>query len=100
MSSGGFWPGDPGREPAFYAYAYPAPNGFEAASVSPVAARWDAGLGEFILPYAAVRAEDEPGAALCAFLESTYQAAADLAAWDREVLECPRGTPRHPRWVG
>ena len=72
----------------------------KAAPVSPVAAHWDAGLGEFILPYAAVRAEDDPDAALCAFLETTYQAAADLAAWDREALECPRGTPRHPRWVG
>lgn len=100
VSSAGFWPGDPGREPAFYAYAYPAPKGFEAAPVSPVAAHWDAGLGEFILPYAAVRAEDDPDAALCAFLETTYQAAADLAAWDREALECPRGAPRHPRWVG
>ncbi|MNQ73606.1 hypothetical protein D3C85_883430 [compost metagenome] len=100
VSSAGFWPGDPGREPAFYAYAYPAPAGFEAARVSPVAAHWDAGLGEFVLPYAAVRAEDDPDAALCAFLETTYQAAADLAAWDRAALECPRGTPRHPRWVG
>ena len=84
----------------YFPYAYPAPAGFEAAPVSPVAAHWDAGLGEFILPYAAVRAEDEPDAALCAFLETTYQAAADLAAWDREALECPRGAPRQPRWVG
>lgn len=100
VSSAGFWPGDPGRDPSFYAYAYPAPAGFEAAAVSPAAAHWDAALGEFVLPYAAVRAADDPDAALCAFLESTYQAAADLAAWDREALECPRGTPRHPRWVG
>ncbi|MNS62783.1 hypothetical protein D3C72_958570 [compost metagenome] len=100
VSSAGFWPGDPGREPAFYAYAYPAPAGFEAARVSPVAAHWDAGLGEFVLPYAAVRAEDDPDAALCAFLETTYEAAADLAAWDRAALECPQGQPRHPRWVG
>lgn len=100
VSSAGFWPGDPGREPSFYAYAYPAPAGFEAAAVSPAAAHWDAALGEFVLPYAAVRAADDPDAALCAFLETTYQAAADLADWDREALECPRGTPRHPRWVG
>ena len=100
VASAGFWPGDPGREPAFYAYAYPAPAGFEAATVAPAAAHWDAALGEFVLPYAAVRAEADPDAALCAFLESAYEAAADLAAWDRAALECPRGTPRHPRWVG
>ncbi|MGH7028525.1 DUF5996 family protein [Brevundimonas sp.] len=100
VSSAGFWPGDPGREPSFYAYAYPAPAGFETAPVSPAAAHWDVGLGEFVLPYEAVRAEDDPDAALCAFLQSTYEAAADLAAWDRAVLECPQGRPRHPRWVG
>ncbi len=100
VSSAGFWPGDPGREPAFYAYAYPAPAGVEAAPVSPAAARWDAGLGEFLLPYETVRAAVDPDAALCAFLQSTYEAAADLAAWDRTALECPQGQPRHPRRVG
>lgn len=100
VASAGFWPGDPGRDPAFYAYAYPAPPGFDAAPVSPAAAHWDAGLGEFILPYAAVRAEDDPDAALCAFLQSTYEAAADLGGWDRAALDCPQGLPRHPRRVG
>jgi len=99
VASAGFWPGDPGREPAFYAYAYPSPAGFEAAAVAPPA-RWDAGLGEFILPYAAVRAEDDPDAALCAFLQSTYEAAADLGEWDRALLDCPQGLPRRPRQVG
>ena len=100
VSSAGFWPGDPGREPSFYAYAYPAPAGFEAAAVSPAAAHWDAALGEFVLPYAAVRAADDPDAALCAFLQSTYEAAADLGGWDRAALDCPQGLPRHPRRVG
>lgn len=64
LASAGFWPGDRGREPAFYAYAYPAPPGFDAATVEPAEARWDAALGEFILPYAAVRIAADPDAAL------------------------------------
>ncbi|WP_349679247.1 DUF5996 family protein [Brevundimonas sp. UBA4553] len=98
VSSAGFWPGDPGREPTFYAYAYPAPPGFEAAAVAPPA-RWDAGLGEFLLPYEAVRAADDPDAVLSAFLEATYAAAADLGGWDRAALECEAGRPRIPRRV-
>jgi hypothetical protein len=98
VSSAGFWPGDPGREPAFYAYAYPAPTGFEAAVIPPPG-RWDAGLGEFLLPYEAVRAADDPDAVLTAFLEATYAAAADLGGWDRAALECEAGRPRHPRRV-
>ncbi|MGO4411017.1 MULTISPECIES: DUF5996 family protein [unclassified Brevundimonas] len=100
VSSAGFWPGDPGRGPCFYAYAYPAPPGFDAAAVQPAAARWDAGLGEFLLPYEAVRTAADPDAVLSAFLESTYEAAADLGGWDRAGLECAEGRPRHPRWVG
>lgn len=99
VSSAGFWPGDPGRGPCFYAYVYPAPPGFEAAAVSPPA-RWDAGLGEFLLPYEAVRTAADPDAVLSAFLETTYEAAADLGGWDRAALECEEGRPRHPRWVG
>jgi hypothetical protein len=87
VSSCGFWPGGPGFEPLFYAYAYPEPAGFPGAAVRPAAARWDAGLGEFVLPYAEVRAAADPEAALLDFLQSTYAAAADLAHWPRDALE-------------
>lgn len=100
VSSAGFWPGDPTREPCFYAYAYPAPPGFDKATVQPAEARWDAALGEFLLPYEVVRTAADPDAVLSAFLESTYEAAADLGGWDRAALECEEGRPRHPRWVG
>lgn len=99
VSSAGFWPGAPGQGPCFYAYAYPTPPGFEAAAVAPPA-RWDAGLGEFLLPYEAVRTAADPDAVLSAFLETTYEAAADLGGWDRPALECAEGRPRHPRRVG
>jgi hypothetical protein len=72
---------------AFYAYAYPAPAGFSAASVRPGAARYDASLGEFVLPYTAVRSAPDPSAEVRAFLQSTYLAAANLGNWDRERLE-------------
>jgi hypothetical protein len=101
VSSAGFWPGGGLiEEPSFYSYAYPAPQGFAAAAVSPDEARFDARLSEFLLPYEAVRAAVDPDAALTAFLQSTYEAAADLGAWDREALECDEGVPRRPRWVG
>ena len=88
VSSAGFWPGGGGiDEPAFYSYAYPAPGGFAEAAVEPDAAYWFDGLGEFVLPYAAVRASESPDDALLAFLESTYAAAADGANWPREQLE-------------
>ena len=87
VSSCGFWPGAPGREPLFYAYAYPQPGGFADAAVRPQAAGWDATLGEFVLPYEAVRTAADPDAALLAFLQSTYEAAADLAHWPRTALE-------------
>ncbi|CAN5553297.1 DUF5996 family protein [soil metagenome] len=99
-ASVGFWPGsDAFPEAAFYAYAYPSPEGFADAKVQPEAARFDAGLGEFILPYAAVRTAGDPDAVLLAFLQSTYNASADLAGWDRAALECPLGAPRVPRAV-
>jgi hypothetical protein len=88
VSSAGFWTGserDP--EAAFYAYAYPTPDGFDRATVRPAAARWDTALGEFILPYDAVRRADDPRGDLRAFLDSTYHAAADTARWDRRSLE-------------
>lgn len=86
--SAGFWPGADGTDAVFYSYAYPKPDGFEKAAVRPDAAMWSDQLGEFVLPYAAVREAADPDALLMAFLESTYAAAADLAGWDRDTLEC------------
>jgi len=90
VSSCGFWPGAPGVEPLFYAYAYPEPERFAHAPVKPRPARWNAELGEFVLPYAAMREAQSPDFALLIFLQSTYDAAADLARWLRADLE------RHP----
>jgi hypothetical protein len=90
VSSAGFWAGDARfPEAAFYAYAYPVPPGFAEAKVRPAAARYLPELGEFVLPYAAVRAAPDPSAEVRAFLESTYEAAADLGHWDRPHLERP-----------
>ncbi|MDB5424517.1 MAG: hypothetical protein JWQ29_1933 [Phenylobacterium sp.] len=86
-SSCGFWPGAPGVEPLFYAYAYPEPPGFAEATVRPRSARWDASLGEFILPYEAMRTSLAPDFALLIFAQSTYEAAADLGGWPRSELE-------------
>jgi hypothetical protein len=99
VSSAGFWPGGGGpfEEAAFYSYAYPAPPGFAAAAVHPAQAFFSPALGEFILPYEAVRTAPDPDAALMAFLQSTYDAAADLGKWDRAALECPLGVPMRPR---
>ncbi|HMI84450.1 MAG TPA: DUF5996 family protein [Polyangiaceae bacterium] len=94
VSSAGFWPGSGlgGREEAaFYAYAYPMPAGFAQYPVLPAAASFHAKLGEFILPYEAVRMAENPEESLLAFLESTYAAAATLAKWDRSQLERPTG---------
>jgi hypothetical protein len=86
VSSCGYWPGgaDGG---AFYSYAYPQPGGFADWPVEPAAASYDPDLGEFLLPYAAVRTAPDPDAALLSFLQSTYEAAATLANWDRPALE-------------
>lgn len=97
VSSAGFWPnleGDGG--PAFYSYAYPSPDGFSERSVRPAEARFDRALGEFVMPYAAVRASADPDAALLDFLQSTYDAAADLAGWDRAMLDRPQGRLGRP----
>jgi len=97
VSSAGFWPGGEAfPEAAFYSYAYPAPPGFRDAAV-PAGARFDAGLGEFVLPYAVVREAADPDALLLAFLDSTYEAAANAGGWDRDSLECARGVPGEPR---
>jgi hypothetical protein len=88
VSSAGFWAGDARfPEAAFYAYAYPAPPGFSEAVVRPAAARFEPSLGEFVLPYAAIRSAPDPSAEVLAFLQSTYEAAADLGKWDRARLE-------------
>jgi hypothetical protein len=98
VSSAGFWPGGgPIDYPAFYSYAYPAPPGFAQARVLPAAASYNAELGEFLLPYDAVRQAGDPDATLMAFLQSTYDAAADLGAWDRAALECAPGEPQRVR---
>lgn len=98
VSSAGFWPGGGGVDfPAFYSYAYPSPAGFVDAKVSPKEAYFDETLGEFLLPYDAVRFAPDPEAALMAFLEGTYRAAADLGAWDVGSFECAIGQPRRPR---
>jgi hypothetical protein len=96
VSSAGFWPGGDGVPPSFYSYAYPAPSGFSEARVSPAAAGFSEVYGEFLLPYEAVRSAPDPDAALLGFLQSTYDAAADLAAWDRSRLEVPTGPYGHP----
>lgn len=98
LQSAGFWPGDARLpEPAFYAYAYPEPDGFARTSGLPDGARYESGLGEFVLPYAAVRRAADPAATLLDFLDRTYAAAADLARWDRATLDCARGAPLRPR---
>jgi hypothetical protein len=93
-SSAGFWPGSGAIDyPAFYSYAYPEPPGFRAVKVRPDAAFFSEALGEFILPYDAVRSAAVPDQALLEFLQSTYDAAADTAKWDRDALECAPGQP-------
>ena len=88
VSSAGFWPGGGGvAEPAFYAYAAPQPEDFQVAHVRPDAARYDTQLGEFLLPYDAVRNSESPSAALLEFCQSTYEAAAELGKWNRAALE-------------
>jgi Family of unknown function (DUF5996) len=86
VSSCGFWPGG-GAEGSFYAYAYPEPEGFSRWKVKPSAAYYDEGLREFLLPYHAIRTAKDPDAMLLSFLHSTYEAAAELAGWDRASLE-------------
>jgi Family of unknown function (DUF5996) len=95
VSSAGFWPGGGAIDyPAFYSYAYPEPAGYRTAVVRPDAAFFADELGEFILPYDAVRVTDDPDKMLLEFLQSTYDAAANAAKWDRDALEGPPGKPR------
>ena len=88
VCSCGFWPGNGGYgKPAFYVYAYPEPAGYGARSLSTAEAFYDRGVGQFILPYEAVRTSAEPDKLLLSFLQETYEAAADLGRWDRQSLE-------------
>ena len=100
VSSAGFWPGGNGADDAaFYSYAYPEPAGFRTATVRPTGALYEAKLGLFMLPYAVVRSAPDPEATLLEFLQSTYEAAANLAGWNRAELDCPVGDPGVPRQV-
>jgi hypothetical protein len=88
VSSCGFWPGGgPVERPVFYAYAYPEPEGFKDYAVQPAEAFYHAHMREFLLPYDVVRTATSPEQVLLAFVQSTYEAAANLGKWDRERLE-------------
>jgi hypothetical protein len=92
--SAGFWPGSGAIDyPAFYSYAYPEPAGYRAARVQPDVAFFSEALGEYILPYDAVRTAEHPDRTLLEFLQTSYEAAANAANWDRETLECASGQP-------
>jgi hypothetical protein len=88
VSSCGFWPGGgPVDEPSYYAYSYPEPQGFKDYPIQPTEAYYNTEMREFILPYESVRTSKAPDEVLLSFLQSTYEAAAILATWDRSVLE-------------
>jgi hypothetical protein len=89
VSSAGYWPGPPGDEGVFYAYAYPDLPGYRDTPIPVEGTRWDDGLGEFVLPYELVRTAPDPDAVLLDFLQATYEAAAVTAGWDRHALERP-----------
>ena len=92
--SAGWWPGSVGgpvAEPSFYAYSYPEPAGYDVAPIRPDGAYYHTMMREWFLPYEKVRASGDPDRALLDFLASTYEAAADLAKWDRKALERPKG---------
>src|SRR5262249_40383362 len=84
----GFWPGDRRfKDPAFYAYTAPVPDGLSEKHVRPKAAYWDKQFGEFLLKYDDVRTAPSPEAVILEFCQTTYDAGADLAKWDRAALE-------------
>jgi hypothetical protein len=86
VSSGGFWAGGAiATDPFFYSYIYPEPDGFRSAKV--LHGRYDETYGEYVLPYAEVKASGDPQRMLGEFLQSAYEAGADLARWDRAALE-------------
>ena len=94
VSSAGFWPGMGLGEPAFYSYVYPEPEGFRTWPSIPEQAYYLESMGEYVLPYNAVRLSDNPDQLILDFLQTTYEAAADLAKWDRDSLErvLPKGS--------
>lgn len=101
VSSVGFWPGGEAfPHPVFYAYAYPSPEGYAAVPVGPEEAFWTDDLGEFVLPYEAVRTAADPEGALLRFAQDAYEGAAELAGWDRPALEWPHGRQGPPRAGG
>lgn len=83
----GWWPSSDPPGPSFYAYTYPEPARFPSAPIRPAGAAFDARLGEFVLPYDAVRRSSEPDRAAEEFFQSAYEAGADLGRWDRPGLE-------------
>ena len=88
VSSAGYWPGPTGSG-CYYSYVYPEPTGFRTSPVQPTQAAYQPDLGEFTLPYEVVKNAADPDGTLLGFLQSTYQAAADHAGWDRTLLERP-----------
>jgi hypothetical protein len=98
VSSAGFWPGGNGADDAsYYSYAYPTPDGFRESPIEPAGAFFGEALGMFLLPYEVVRSADDPERTLLSFLQSSYEAAANSAQWDRAALECRQGVPGVPR---
>jgi hypothetical protein len=97
VNSCGFWPGNRQfPEPAYYAYHLPKPEGFEGQRVRPEKSYWDTKLGEFILKYEDVRSAADPETAVLDFCQSTYEAGASLAKWDRAKLERPETKAERP----
>ena len=100
VSSAGFWPGSGNIHRAtFYSYAYPEPHGFSSFPVRPEEVQYNKDMGQFHLPYDAVRLAKEPDATLMEFLQTTYEAAATAGKWNRASLECPIGLPGKPRRI-
>ncbi len=97
VSSAGFWPGNPLLpQPVFYSYSYPEPDGFRASPVRPAEAAYNGDLGEFLLPYDEARKAPSPDAVVLDFLQSSYEAAANCAKWDRAALEKDLSSMWHP----
>ncbi len=100
VSSAGFWPGSGAIEyAAFYSYCYPTASGFAETVIAPQDARFDPQLGEFLLPYDSVRNASDPDATLMSFLQTSYEAAANAAGWNRAELEVTEGQFGRPRLV-
>ncbi len=90
----GWWPGDNRYgKAAFYAYAHPAPPGFEGAALTPAAARWDGGLGEYVLDWDDVRASGDPHATALQFARSAFQHACLVCGWDETLAASAEGAP-------